>query len=409
MLKELREKRAKLIKDARDILNKADTEKRGLTTEEQSQYDTMFAEANTLRSRIETEERQREAERELEELANDNEERNRTPGADRGERRDQVSNVMLAFRSYLVGGSAGAGEGADELRALSAGVNTEGGYIVTPEQFIASLIKAIDDEIAIRRLATVIPMTMSASIGIPTLDSDPADPDWTTELSTGSEDSTMAFGKRVMQPHPMAKRIKVSQKLLATAALPAEALVRARLAYKFGIAQERAYLTGNGDKRPLGIFTASNAGIPTSRDVSAANTTTAPTGDGLINAKYSLKGGYWSNATWFFHRDVVKEIAKLKDDNGQYLWRESIRDGEPDRLLGRPVEMSEYAPNTMTTGQYVGIVGDFSHYWILDSMLMQLQRLNELYAETNQVGFIGRYEGDGAPVLAEAFARVKLA
>jgi hypothetical protein len=38
-----------------------------------------------------------------------------------------------------------------------------------------------------------------------------------------------------------------------------------------------------------------------------------------------------------------------------------------------------------------------------------VQRLNELYAETNQVGFIGRLETDGMPVLEEAFVRVTLA
>ena len=46
---------------------------------------------------------------------------------------------------------------------------------------------------------------------------------------------------------------------------------------------------------------------------------------------------------------------------------------------------------------------------LADALSMQVQRLNELYAETNQVGFIGRLETDGAPVLEEAFARVKLA
>ena len=40
---------------------------------------------------------------------------------------------------------------------------------------------------------------------------------------------------------------------------------------------------------------------------------------------------------------------------------------------------------------------------------MELQRLDELYAATNQVGFIGRMELDGMPVLAEAFTRVTLA
>lgn len=413
-LKELREKRAKLIKDARAILDKAGTEKRAITTEEQTEYDRIFAEADGLRQSIDREERQREAERELEESlgAGDDEQRSndrrtgRNGGEDRGRQDAANALVMGAFRSFLRGEVPT--EGLTELRALSAGVNTEGGYIVVPEVFITSLIQNMDDEVIVRQLATIIPMSNGASIGIPTLDSDPADADWTVELATGSEDSSMAFGKRVMQPHPMAKRIKVSQQLLRTAALPAETLVRSRLAYKFGITQEKAYMTGNGEKKPLGLFTASAAGIPTSRDVSAGNATTAPTIDGLINAKYSLKAGYWNKASWIFHRDTMKEVAKIKATDGSYIWRESARDGEPDRLLGRPIYMSEYCPNTLTTGQYVGILGDFSHYWILDSLIFQLQRLNELYAETNQVGFIGRYEGDGAPVLAEAFARVKL-
>jgi HK97 family phage major capsid protein len=109
------------------------------------------------------------------------------------------------------------------------------------------------------------------------------------------------------------------------------------------------------------------------------------------------------------HRDGAKQTAKLKDGEGQYIWRESVRVGEPDRLLGLPVHMSEYAPNTFTTGLYVGIVGDFRFYWIADSLDMEVQRLEELYAATSQVGFIGRLESDGMPVLEEAFARVKLA
>jgi len=40
---------------------------------------------------------------------------------------------------------------------------------------------------------------------------------------------------------------------------------------------------------------------------------------------------------------------------------------------------------------------------------ISIQVLTELYAETNQTGFIGRYELDGMPVLEEAFARLKLA
>ena len=46
--------------------------------------------------------------------------------------------------------------------------------------------------------------------------------------------------------------------------------------------------------------------------------------------------------------------------------------------------------STFTLGLYVGIIGDFSRYWIADSLALQMQRLVELYAATNQVGIIGR-------------------
>ena len=110
----------------------------------------------------------------------------------------------------------------------------------------------------------------------------------------------------------------------------------------------------------------------------------------------------------------MKAIRKLRSDSGagagtgDYLWQPAVVAGEPDTLIGRPVRKSEYVPNTMTTGQYVGIVGDFSYYWIADVLAYQIQRLVELYAESNQTGYIGRKEADGQPVLAEAFARVKL-
>jgi HK97 family phage major capsid protein len=110
------------------------------------------------------------------------------------------------------------------------------------------------------------------------------------------------------------------------------------------------------------------------------------------------------------HRDAVLIASKLKNAvDGTYLWSDALKVGEPDTLLGAAVYESEYAPNTFTTGLYVMIYGDLSFYWWADSLQMEVQRLEEKYAETHQIGFIGRLESDGAPVMAEAFARLKLA
>lgn len=403
-LKTLREQRGKAVADARAIVDKADAEKRALTTEEDAKYKEIFGKAEEAREAIAREEKLVEEERALAAAAAGGSGNGGSGAGGNPETRAHprgTEQYRNAFARFI------AGVTDAEVRALQSDSDAAGGFTIASQQFVNQLIKGVDDQVFIRQLATKFRLESAQSMGAPSLDADPADADWTSELATGNEDSTMSFGKRELHPRPLAKRIKVSNKLLRQNAA-AEGLVMNRLAYKFGITQEKGFMTGNGANQPLGVFTASANGIPTTRDVSTGNNATSPTFDGLMGAKYGLKGQYWTKAQWMFHRDVLLAIAKLKDGEGQYIWRESVRAGEPDRLLNLPIAMSEYAPNTMTSGLYVGILGDFSNYWIADALDMGVQRLVELYAETNQTGFIGRLETDGMPVLAEAFVRVKL-
>lgn len=429
-IRELLERRATLIVEARGIIEAADAEERGLSDEEEQRYNTLMDQVTGMTADIERRQRLEAMERDLQQpvqtatrpepegdgaraqvtfesralrLLNEQQ----ADWLERAEWRRLASTIEPTYRSEF---RAWLRDGAisPEMRALQADSDTVGGYLVTPMQFVDRLIQAVDNMVYIRQWATVFPVPTADSLGAPSLDTDPADPTWTSELAIGSEDSSMAFGRRELHPHPLAKYIKLSRKLLRMVP-DVEGLVRQRLGYKFSVVMENAYLNGSGAQQPLGVFTASNDGISTGRDASTGNTTTELRFDGLIEAKYTLKQQYWPRARWIFHRDGVKQIAKLKDGEGQYLWRESVRVGEPDRVLGFPVFMSEYAPNTFTAGLYVGILGDFAYYWIADALDMEMQRLVELYAATNQVGFIGRMESDGMPVLEEAFVRVKLA
>lgn len=428
-LRELLERRANLVSQAREIVDLAEGEGRNLRQDEEQRYDALMTDVTDLGARVERQQRvdalERDLERPLDEgitptpgetrrlefrsrgLRSLNDVPGDQPWIDQAEWRRLVQTTEAGydaqFRQWLYTGAM-----AQELRALQADSDTLGGYLVTPLQLVDRLIQAVDNAVYIRQWATTFAVPNAESLGAPSLDTDPADPTWTSELAIGSEDSSMAFGRRELNPHPLAKYIKVSRKLLRKVP-DVESLVVSRLAYKFAVTFENALLNGSGSNQPLGVFTASNDGISTGRDVSTQNTTTSMTFDGLINVKYTLKGQYWPMAKWLFHRDGVKQIAKLKDGNSQYIWRESVRVGDPDRILGLPVFMSEYAPNTFTTGLYVGILGDFSYVWIADSLSMEMQRLVELYAATNQVGLIGRLESDGLPVLEEAFVRVKLA
>jgi HK97 family phage major capsid protein len=402
-LRELLEKRAVLVAQARALLDKAGTENRALAADEQAQWDRIMGEVENLTPTIDRSQRQSALEDELDQPLGASHRPEPGEGLRSADPRESPE-VRAAFGRFIRSGVLGP-----ELRALAADVDSSGGFLTAPMQFVRDLIKGVDDQVFIRQpgWATVRQVEGAQSLGVASLEADPADADWTSELATGSEDSSMTFGKRELAPKPLAKRIKVSRKLIRLDA-NAEGLVRDRLAYKFGITWEKAAMTGSGAGRPLGVFTASASGIPTGRDVLAAASGTDITIDGLIDAKYFLKAAYWPKARWLFHRDAVKQLAKIKSTTGEYIWRESARVGEPDRLLNLPIFISEYVPNTFTTGLYVGILGDFSYYWIADSLAFEIQRLEELYAEAHQVGFIGRLESDGQPVLGEAFARVKL-
>ncbi len=436
-IKDLIEKRNKAVHDARQIL---DREKNGgkLGADEIAKADELLDQAGNLDAQIE-ERRKGEAResrlKELEERQKDDGPR-QVPPSRPGEpmpRRTQPSQQALtvqlgrheatlrpgqpgyerateayrdAFGAYLRGDFVG--RSGHESLGLSVGDNSKGGYLVPMTQ-LGGMIKFLDDMVFMRQLATVLPPTEAKSVGALSFDTDYADADWTAEVPASdiSEDDAARFGSREMTPHQLTKLAKVSRKVLRSSTMDLENFINQRFAYKFGITEEKAFLTGSGAQRPLGVFTASNDGITTSQDVTASAATSF-TADDLINVLYDLKGAYQMRATWLMSREGIKRTRKLKTGEGQYIWQPGLS-GQPGTILDRPYVMSEYVPSTYTTGQYVAAVGDFSHYYIQDGTNLEVQRLDELFSLRNQVGFLGRKETDGMPVLAEAFRRLKLA
>jgi HK97 family phage major capsid protein len=400
-IRELRTKRTKLGADARAIMQTAEDESRAMTPEEEVRFDKLMDERDGVDRTIERAEKLEADERD--DATRDGLE----PGGQRG-----GDEAMGALRAYLLGGRSILTE--RQARALNAGHDPEGGFLVAPQQFVKDLLKGVDEMVALRELATVHQLTQAESLGVPTLDTDLGDADWTSELATGNQDDALRFGKRELRPHPLAKRVKVSRKLLRAAVMNPETLVRERMAYKFGITAEKAYMVGDGNQKPLGLFTPNADGIPTSRDVDISTSGTGfvnvaggNAADDLITAKYTLKSAYHKKAQWLFHRLMIASVRKLKDGDGNYVWRAGLATDQGDTILDLPFISSEFAPSTFGDNDYVGILGDFSYYWIAEALSFEVQRLNELYAETNQVGFIGRQEADGMPVLAEAFVRLQ--
>ena len=320
--------------------------------------------------------------------------------------KDVKAEQTKLFMNYL---KSGSGSDFAAYNALQQDNPTQAGYLVAPQKFVMELIQEIDNLLFMRQKAKVLPALQGAqSLGYPKKTARMNSAAWGTELGTPTADTTLAFGKKEFKPNPATAEILISKTLIRNAP-EVDGIVKAEMAYDFAELMENAYMTGDGNGKPLGLFFASADGISTNRDVSTDNTSTSITFDGLKNAKYSIKQQYQNGLEWVFHRDAIKMLSKIKDKDDQYVWQESVVVGEPDRLLNCPVNMSEYAPNTFTAEKYVGILGNLKNYWIVDSLSMEIQVLTELYARTNQVDYVGRLETDGMPVMEEAFARVKLA
>lgn len=388
---EAKQERAKLVTDIRALISEYENQE--MPAEKREELTKMEARFDTLNVTIETEERQLERERKIGEQQEE-----------KREKKPEDEEIRMAFSRALMGDQGDI----HEYRDLTAGDPAQAGYLMAPIQYVNQIIKEVDDAVYIRQKATNKgPIDRAQSLGYPYRKARMADAEWVSEVKIAAADTSLEYGMRELKPQKLSKLVKVSKYLLNQSNADAE--VRAEIDYVLAVTQEKAYLTGDGVGKPLGLFTASASGISTDRDIATDNVANAITADGLINAKYALKQQYQRRAEWMFHRDAVKMIAKLKDGEGQYLWQPSLIAGQPDRLLGLPLTMSEFVPNTFTNGLYVGIIGDFSHYWIADAMQMEIQVLRELYAAEGKVGYLVDYWGDGAPVVEEAFARVTLA
>ena len=277
--------------------------------------------------------------------------------------------------------------------ALSEGVDTEGGYLV-PDEFERTLIQSLADLNIMRSLAKVI-QTTSGDRKIPVV-STHGTASWLDEGKPYTE-SDEAFTQVTLSAYKLGTFLKISEELLNDAAFNVEQYLASEFARRIGAAEEEAFLIGDGNGKPTGIFAQTGGG-------ETAVTTGKPTdisADELIDLHYSLRAPYRARAVWIMNDATVKTVRKLKDGNGQYLWQPALTAGTPDMILGRPVHTSVFAPEIKAGAKTVAF-GDLGYYWIADRQGRSFKRLNELFATTGQVGFLASQRLDGKLILPEA-------
>lgn len=424
-IKNLKNKRQKIITEQQAILDKADREDRAVTADEDETYELLNDEFDRLTKKI-----RRIKNNPIRVIGQDNgwdDPEDYVPVFQRGgdglgqynEKSQRSKSMRQTFEyrndaelreEYENMGAYFAAK--SEERALQKDLDVSGGWLVAPERTNTRIFKGVDNDVFIRMYASIFRLDDADTMGIPILDNDISDPDWRAEVSESDLDTSMDFGKASLRPKRLVKGIKVSHDVLNLSAADLAAFIIQRGQYKLGVAMEQGFLVGPGSElEPLGIFTTSDIGISSARNVSDGNTTTAIKADGLINCMYNLKSQYLRSRTcfWIFHRDALKMIRKLKDSEGNYLWQAGIGQDRPSTILGVPYILSEYAPNTFNSGSRVGCIGDLSFYGIAEHPVIRMQVLREKYALSNQIAYLFEARSDGGPLIESAFSMVTLA
>lgn len=258
-----------------------------------------------------------------------------------------------AFDQYLrKGGRDGSNLKESERKALSAGSNPDGGYLIEPAR-ATEMIEKIFETSDVRRYASSITIGTN-TYEIP-IDRDEASTGWVGEVTTRSETATPQLGEMTIKVHEQYAEPRATQNMLDDALINVEAWLAEKVSDKMARTENNAFINGDGVASPRGFLTKSVA--TTADDTrpfgtlqylftgsSGAFDGTDP-GDKLIDMVYALKAGYRAGANWAMNRSVAGAIRKMQDGQGNYLWEPSFQALQPARLLGFPVAEWEDMPD----------------------------------------------------------------
>ncbi|MDD3882641.1 MAG: phage major capsid protein [Eubacteriales bacterium] len=386
---DMRQKRSDIWDKAKAFLDTHTAENGLMSAEDTAEYERMEQEVVDLGHAIEREERAAELEREMNAPVSPN--LASRPEQQRETKKGVASDAYKdAFWKHMRDQER---RNAELRNALQVGELSEGGYTV-PDEFERTLVQALEEENIMRGLVHVI-TTSSGDRKIPLVTSKGA-ASWVEEEAAIPE-SDDAFGQITLSAHKVGSMIRISEELLHDSAFDLAAYITGEFARRVGAAEEEAIITGNGTHKPTGLL---HATLGAETGVTAA-AVAAITADELIDLQHSLKSGYRRKACWIMNDACVKLLRKLKDGNGQFLWQPGLLLGQPDTLLNQKVLTSNYMP-LPAAGNKAILYGDYSYYWLADREGRSLQRLNELYAANDQVGFKITQRVDGRLILREA-------
>ena len=310
------EVRNNLIAQAREVLDFAQSEGRGLSAEENQKIARIEADIDQRDSAIDTARKLAEREERAVEAAS-----SYTPAAETARKSD---SDML--RAIAMGEVRGGHEFMSEKRTLVPSDST------VPKSFFDTVYQVARLAGPMLDLGETIATTTGEQLTIPTLTA------YSTATIKGAgtqiSDSDPVFSSITLGAFRYSFLVPVANELLNDAGFDLSNLIADQAGNAIGFAVNAGLTNGTGTVEPTGIMTSATSAVTGGTGVGGA-----PTYENVLDLVYALDGQarLLPGVAFITAKSGLAALRKIQDGDGRFIWTEGGTQGQPANLLGYPV------------------------------------------------------------------------
>lgn len=313
------------------------------------------------------------------------------------------------FSAYLRKG-LDAGLRDLEIQASASTLSDPDGGFTVPEEVDAAIDRIASTMSAMRSLATV--MAISTDTYKKLVSQGGTSSGWVAEKGSRAETNTPTLAEIAINTKEIYAMPYATQALLDDSRVDIGAWLAGEVAIEFTEEEGASFINGDGVAEPKGIaaytmianasYAWGKVGFITSGHASLLNNA-----DKLIDLQHALKRVYRNGASFLMTDATLGVIRKMKDGEGNYLWRPGLLEGAQDTLLGKPVEIDDNV-DEIGANKYAIFYANFKRaYLIVDRLGTRV--LRDPYTAKPYVAFYTTKRVGGGIVMYEAIKCLKIA